>query len=795
MYKKRLLSAAVGLVAAATVAQAATGCGDDSHVDPLYAGDAADGSQPLDDAGDGAVGFGDGATCISGSACGDGGVCTGGSCCSAALACADSCCGAGQLCSFQKCVTPGGPCVDSTDCAKGDYCDQSLSGGDAGAPSDASCNGGKPIPVGRCLPRPPICAPDAGAPDGGAISCLEACEYHPPASAFDPVVKYAWGGASQYPFSTDVMMAPIVAQLDDDNCDGKVTADDIPEIIFSTFTAGGYYKQGTLHAISIVGGKIVDKWSLPNVVQPGGGLAAADLDGDGVSDIVGCADPGPVGSNCCNATAQNTGVVAFKADGSVLWTQNDTTKVHCGYEAPAIGDLDQDGIPEVLVGLTILDGKTGAIKKELDPLTSWGARLTGLTDLDGDGKLDIVDGDRAFRGDGTLLWDLRTGPDAITRGYHAVGDLDKDGKPEVVVISSAGPHKAFVLRYNAASPSHVDVIRRDIDINNGVSTKTFCNVGNEYGGGPPTIADFNGDGFPDVGAAGAVGYMVLSGAALMNPATPNAGTVLWSKPTHDCSSAVTGSSVFDFNGDGQAEVIYSDEFHLWMYDGKTGNNLIPSTCNTTGTLWEYPLVADVDNDGQADIVVASNGYGVTCPDNASKQSGIRIFQSASKSWVRSRRVWNEHTYHVTNVSEDGKVPAVETANWSQSTLNNYRQNKQPGSEFAAPDAIISLQVDCSNGYALVASVRNVGEATLPAGQLVSFFEGASPSGTPLGQATTSIALGPAQAESIKLPLANPPADIQTSKVYATVTVALPTNQCRVDNDVSPQVSGICQVVN
>jgi hypothetical protein len=31
-----------------------------------------------------------------------------------------------------------------------------------------------------------------------------------------------------------------------------------------------------------------------------------------------------------------------------------------------------------------------------------------------------------------------------------------------------------------------------------------------------------------------------------------------------------GSSVFDFNGDGKAEVVYSDEYHLWMYDGSTG---------------------------------------------------------------------------------------------------------------------------------------------------------------------------------------------------------------------------------
>ena len=56
------------------------------------------------------------------------------------------------------------------------------------------------------------------------------------------------------------MMAPIVINLDDDNCDGKVNENDIPEIVFSTFTGGAYFKQGTLHAISIVGGKVVDKW-------------------------------------------------------------------------------------------------------------------------------------------------------------------------------------------------------------------------------------------------------------------------------------------------------------------------------------------------------------------------------------------------------------------------------------------------------------------------------------------------------------------------------------------------------
>ena len=733
--------------------------------------------------------------CTEGQACGDGGICAGGQCCEAALACGSSCCAAGQVCSFQQCETPGPDCVDVTDCPAGSYCDFSL-----GAPPDPSdagqggaCQGGAVQQTGKCLVKPPECAP--GQDPGDPLSCLPACEYKPPVDDFSVVLKYAWGGnAAGTP--NDVMMAPIVVQLDDDNCDGKVNQNDIPEIVFSTFAGGAYFKQGSLHAISIVSGQVVEKWSLPNVTQPGAGLAAADLDGDGVPEIVGCANPGPSGASCCDALAQNTGAVAFRADGSPFWQQLDTSQVHCGYDSPAIGDLDQDGSPEVVIGWTVLDGATGAVKTNLDPASTWGTKLVGLSDLDGDGKLDVTDGQRAYRADGTVLWDLRSGPDAVPFGYHAVGDFDKDGKPEVAIISSGGPHTMSVVRYDAASPSGAVVLRKGIDINNGTSTAAFCGAASEYGGGPPTIADFDGDGFPDVGAAGAVGYVVFSGAKIMDAAVPDGALTLWFKTTHDCSSAVTGSSVFDFNGDGKAEVIYSDEYHLWMYDGPTGQNLIPSTCNTTGTLWEYPLVADVDNDGEADIVVASNAYGITCPDDASKQSGIRVFGSAAGSWVRTRRVWNQHTYHITNIGEDGKVPAIEPANWLQPGLDNYRQNRQPGTEFGAPDAVVSIAPRCLSDYGLIATVRNLGSASLPAGVAVGFYAGTPPRGTKLGEGATTKVLYPAEAENVTLLLPNAPPDVLagTTPVYAVVddsAVPHTWHECRTDNNVSKTALGSC----
>jgi hypothetical protein len=307
-----------------------------------------------------------------------------------------------------------------------------------------------------------------------------------------------------------------------------------------------------------------------------------------------------------------------------------------------------------------------------------------------------------------------------------VGDFDKDGKPEVVLVGSQ--HRLYLVHHDPGEATGLKVIRGSLDFNNGISTAAFCGASSEYGGGPPTVADFDGDGFPDVGIAGAVGYAVFSGKKLMDPSVADKDTLLWFKETHDCSSAVTGSSVFDFNGDGRAEVLYSDEYHLWMYDGVTGSNLIPSTCNTTGTLWEYPLVADVDNDGQADIIVASNAYAFNC--NGVKTSGIRVFGSKNGGWVRTRRVWNQHAYHVTNVNESGLVPAIEPESWSTwngRRYNTYRSN--PRSFGVAPNLLISAVQFSSPGAAcgmltdeltITFQVDNTGDLRVGPGIVIGF---------------------------------------------------------------------------
>ncbi len=721
---------------------------------------------------------GDAPVCATGTACGDGGVCAADVCCEKPRVCGDGCCVGEQFCSFGRCLAPGKACVDSTDCALGEYCEYALGRNEPAPASDAGCQGGASQLAGRCLARPPICVPDGGKVSSvGAALCLERCE-HRATGAFTPSLRYAWGGELSAPFSTDVMMTPIVIELDDDNCDGKVNEQDIPEIVFATFTGGEYTKNGTLHAISIVKGAVVHKWSKPGEVNPAGQLAAGNIDGQPGNEIVACGADGFVH--------------AYRGDGTPRWK----SETILGCAMPSIADLDGDGNVEVVVEGTILDGATGKTEK-----TYASGRSFVISDIDGDGKLDIVTSDMAFDAAGTLMVDT-----GLPAAWPAIGDFDKDGKPEVVALDNAN-HRVSFWHYDAASPQKFSWVRQNVDING--TLVDHCpsgTAGSAAGGGPPTVADFDGDGVPDVALAGGIGYTVLNGAKIVNPAVAAADTLLWATPTVDCSSAATGSSVFDFDGDGKAEVVYSDENYLRIYEGTTGKVLF-ETCNTTGTLIEYPVVADVDNDGHADIVVASNSYANSSPgyqckeaNGAISQAGVRIFGDLAGSWVRTRRVWNQHAYHITNVNEDGTIPAHELPNWKQPGLNNFRQNKEPGSEFAAADAIVGLRARCDATYTLVATVTNIGEAALPPGVVVGFYAGTPPSGTRVGQATTTRWLFSAQSEEVSLALPTPPAGAKdgTVTLYAVLDDAATPHpswqECRIDNNTSAPISGACNTI-
>ncbi len=695
--------------------------------------------------------------------CIEGETCVDGACCSDESLCAGVCCADAEVCSFTECVIPGDECIDASECPEDYYCEYSL--GDPGGGMDM-CQG-TTIATGKCLPSPPDCPPGREPGPDEELTCLPSCEFMPETS-FAPSLKFASGDLPSLA-GMDVMMSPIVIQLDDDTCDGIVDERDIPEIVVASFAGGDYNNNGTLRALSIVDGAMVEKWAVnpqgPQI-HPGVEITAGNVDDQGGAEIFVCTNTGQVR--------------AFRSDGTDLWTST----YAAGCLMPSLADVDSDGVPEVVVKGGVLDALTGATEATFAIVQS----TVQAIDIDGDGLLEIAGPDAVYEADGTLL--ATTG---LTGSWTAAADLDGDFAPEIIV-GQFNVHQIHVYHWDAMT-QQVVIDRQGLDIN-GMLSPALCppgSSGSMYGGGPPTIADFDGNGTPDIGIAGGVGYAVIDGTKVMDPLIAGPDTFLWSSQTTDCSSAQTGSSVFDFDGDGAAEVVYSDEQRLRIYAGATGT-VLWSTCNTTGTLRELPVVADVDNDGHADIVVVSNDYSSILCDGTN-QAGVRIFGDELGLWVRTRRIWNQHHYHVTNIEENGAIPVQEPKNWLTEGLNNFRQNVQPLGEFSAPDLIVGVDAECMGGYSAIARVRNVGQASVPAGVLVGFYDGdPSGGGTLLGQGMTTKPLYPAEAEDVVLDGALVPQAIQDGDqdLWVVVDDGMPDHawhECRTDNNVTSGDAG------
>ena len=678
--------------------------------------------------------------------------CIASGCCVTAQACGAICCDAGMACSVGRCFVPDRACAGPLDCAFDEFCD--LSSGTYDSTPDA-CPGAAPWPVGACVPRPPLCVDDQ-APDPSV--CVEACAAAPVVTTGPVGELPAWTGGS-------VAMAPIVLQLDDDNCDGVVDGGDRPEVVFVTQDSPSVSEAGTMVAVSLVDGAWVTRWAATLTapgLDPGRELAGGNIDGLPGSEIVACADDGRV--------------MAISAAGQRLWISDSAGACL----QPALADLEGDGRVEILVPGAVLDGKTGAQVVALpDAKTSLIA-----ADLDGDGALEIVGPHAVWAADGTVR--AETGLPATFAG---VADLDGDGVPEVVAVANGiddAPHHLRVWRLDPTAPTGVTIVRAAIDLHGAVSPSgcPLDSLGRTRGGGSPAVADVDGDGRPDVIAATGVALSVFSGAALMNPAIGDALTALWSQPITQCRFASTAATAFDLDGDGDAEVVHADEQALTIYDGAAGQPLF-STCNPAIALRESPLVVDLDGDGFADILaVASAQTGTGCGGLA--VAGLRGFTAAG--WTRTRALWNQYAYTVGAIADDGTIIASPRPSWSPA-IGGFRRNLQGQGETIAPDLIVTeVTPRCVQTYALRARIVNVGQATATAGVPVHFHAGdPAEGGALLGTLEIPTPLLPGAATELLLELPDAPPTLPSGEIEAHVRVddPQPTHallECRADNN-------------
>ncbi|UNW08791.1 carboxypeptidase regulatory-like domain-containing protein [Acinetobacter indicus] len=385
---------------------------------------------------------------------------------------------------------------------------------------------------------------------------------------------------------------------------------------------------------------------------------------------------------------------------------------------PMVGDLDNDGIPEIVSNTNISQFEKGTLISN----TGVGNALA-LADLDGDGTLEIIGTTGVAKYIGGTVPTVTRLFSYASKSYAAIADMFGTGQPNIITTGDG--------YFTIFSKTGQQIARYAIP--NGGS------------GGTPTIADFDGDGQADMGVAGARAYTVMR----------SDGSVIWSIPVQDTSSQITGSSIFDFNNDGKFEVVYADEDYFRIYDAATGAEIY-KLINSSHTASEAPIVIDADADGHADIFIVSNRSG---GGRAGYTAGLRMISGKNKDWANTRNIWNQYSYHVTNINDDLTVPRQEVNSWD--AHNTYRANlllNQNATAAADPTASYIRVNDKSNFGQTHFTVRigNAGGKTILKGLPVSFYkqtaeqQAAGDKGTLIGMAQTSKVLAAGEYEDLSI---------------------------------------------
>ena len=93
------------------------------------------------------------------------------------------------------------------------------------------------------------------------------------------------------------------------------------------------------------------------------------------------------------------------------------------------------------------------------------------------------------------------------------------------------------------------------------------------------------------------------------------------------------ASAFDFDGDGAAELVLADPAGLHVLRGRDGSVVGELPVGSCSNAYAYPVVADVDGDGKAEIVMGSY------PCTGSPAIGVRVVRrSAGRLGAGARRL-------------------------------------------------------------------------------------------------------------------------------------------------------------
>lgn len=363
--------------------------------------------------------------------------------------------------------------------------------------------------------------------------------------------------------------------------------------------------------------------------------------------------------------------------------------VNLGTDRPGaigIADMDGDGKAELYMRDRIYAAETGALLATGNG--DWDLDITSgpvaVDVIKGDnGKMELVCGTKIYsipnlsnRNPGTpanltLAKDMNTIDPAAqcfvklandpveygtdTHSMCSVADMDNDGNIDVIISGALNSvsGKTAVFYWNVAKNLVSYFIVPDPAYPNGWP----------WGTGRINLMDVDNDKTLDL--------FFVAGNQLFRVKTQSSGTFdplinttayaanVNTRIINDSRSGVLTVTIYDFNNDGQFELVYRDSQELVVVDAKTLSTKFWSATCQSHTYTEGPIIADVNGDGATDICVPcnrNNSFDINDPIQQQALGEVRLWYSSTNAWVPTRKVWNQPGYFVININDNLTLP-------------------------------------------------------------------------------------------------------------------------------------------